>query len=160
MSPPIHPLTSSQGAVFLINSRQGYFSCVLHPCGLRKALYRRYGRFFAEFLGDISLVRLGLLALTTCVGLRYGLLIINLRSFSWKRALQTLLCRSSRLSYCLDLHLSNRADLPTRYPYSTNIKSINVLCILHFVTPSNINRCRNINLLSIGCGFRHSLRPD
>ena len=31
-----------------------------------------YGRFFAEFLEDLSLVRLGLLALITCVGLRYG----------------------------------------------------------------------------------------
>ena len=39
---------------------------------LGQALYRRYGRFFAEFLGDLSLVRLGLLDLTTCVGLRYG----------------------------------------------------------------------------------------
>ena len=46
-----------------------------------------YGRFFAEFLEDISLVRLGLLDLTTCVGLRYGLIISNLRRFSWKRAL-------------------------------------------------------------------------
>jgi hypothetical protein len=45
-----------------------------------------YGRFFAEFLEDLSLVRLGLLALNTCVGLRYGLHIDERRSFSWKRA--------------------------------------------------------------------------
>ena len=38
-----------------------------------QALLLTYGRFFAEFLGDLSLVRLGLLALNTCVGLRYGL---------------------------------------------------------------------------------------
>ena len=31
-----------------------------------------YGRFFAEFLEDLSLVRLSLLDSTTCVGLRYG----------------------------------------------------------------------------------------
>ena len=37
-----------------------------------KALFRSYGRLFAEFLGGQSLVRLGLLDLTTCVGLRYG----------------------------------------------------------------------------------------
>ena len=37
-----------------------------------QALSLTYGRFFAEFLEDISLVRLGLLDLTTCVGLRYG----------------------------------------------------------------------------------------
>ena len=53
----------------------------------RKALFRSYGCFFAEFLGDHSLVRLGLLDLITCVGLRYGLHLDNLRSFSWKRAL-------------------------------------------------------------------------
>jgi len=57
-------------------------------CG--QALSRSYGCFFAEFLGEHSLVRLGLLDLTTCVGLRYGFLIFNLRSFSWKRALPNL----------------------------------------------------------------------
>ena len=46
-----------------------------------------YGRFFAEFLGDLSLVRLALLELNTCVGLRYGPHIVMLRGFSWKRAL-------------------------------------------------------------------------
>ena len=45
-----------------------------------------YSRFFAEFLEDLSLVRLGLLALNTCVGLRYGSYVVMLRSFSWKRA--------------------------------------------------------------------------
>ena len=47
------------------------FSCGLACAG--QTLSRSYGRFFAEFLGDLSLVRLGLLALNTCVGLRYGL---------------------------------------------------------------------------------------
>ena len=37
-----------------------------------QALSLTYGRFFAEFLEDILLVRLGLLDLITCVGLRYG----------------------------------------------------------------------------------------
>ena len=32
-SPPIHPLTSSQGAVFLINSWQTFFSCGRHKDG-------------------------------------------------------------------------------------------------------------------------------
>jgi len=36
-----------------------------------------YGRFFAEFLKDESLVPLGLLDLSTCVGLRYGDLMHN-----------------------------------------------------------------------------------
>ena len=58
--------------MFLLNSRQEIFRCGLSPEGLRQALSRSYGRFFAEFLKDLSLVRLGLLDLTTCVGLRYG----------------------------------------------------------------------------------------
>ncbi len=37
-----------------------------------QALSLTYGRFFAEFLEEQSLVRLSLLDLTTCVGLRYG----------------------------------------------------------------------------------------
>ena len=37
-----------------------------------QAIFRSYGRFFAEFLGAHSLVRLALLELHTCVGLRYG----------------------------------------------------------------------------------------
>ena len=39
-----------------------------------QALSLTYGRFFAEFLGENSLVRLGLLDPITCVGLRYGFL--------------------------------------------------------------------------------------
>ena len=42
-----------------------------------QALSLSYGRFFAEFLNDESLVPLGLLALSTSVGLRYGSHILN-----------------------------------------------------------------------------------
>ena len=55
-----------------------------------QALSRSYGCFFAEFLGDHSLVRLGLLDLITCVGLRYGFHKFKFREFSWKRALYNL----------------------------------------------------------------------
>lgn len=68
--------------MFLVNSRQGIFRCGPDCSG--QALYRRYGRFFAEFLGEHSLVRLGLLDLITCGGLRYGRTHIVLRSFSRK----------------------------------------------------------------------------
>ena len=47
-----------------------------------RTLFRSYGRCFAEFLKDLSLVRLGLLDLNTCVGLRYGYHMLKLRSFS------------------------------------------------------------------------------
>ena len=71
MSPPILPLTSLQGAVFLVNSWQENFNCGPDFTS-GQALSLTYGRFFAEFLEDILLVRLGLLDLTTCVGVRYG----------------------------------------------------------------------------------------
>jgi hypothetical protein len=37
-----------------------------------QTLSRSYGRCIAEFLNEESLVHLGLLDLSTCVGLRYG----------------------------------------------------------------------------------------
>ena len=46
-----------------------------------KTLFRSYSRFFAEFLEDLSLVRLGLLDLITCVGFRYGFRMYNLEVF-------------------------------------------------------------------------------
>ena len=56
--------------MFLVNSWQKIFSC--GPSCEGQALLRTYGRFFAEFLEDLSLVRLSLLDLNTCVGFRYG----------------------------------------------------------------------------------------
>ena len=69
-----------------------------------RALLLTYGRFFAEFLEEPSLVRLGLLDLTTCVGLRYGLTAVNLRSFSRKARLGNFLRRSGAfpLHRCLN----------------------------------------------------------
>jgi len=63
--------------VFLVNSWQRDFRCgpLLSYLAITKrgqALSLTYGRFFAEFLRGKSLVPLGLLALSTCVGLRYG----------------------------------------------------------------------------------------
>jgi len=54
----------------------------------REALLLTYGRFFAEFLNEKSLVPLRLLASSTCVGLRYGSYAVKLRSFS-RKALQS-----------------------------------------------------------------------
>ena len=58
----------------IANIIRGYSYPVLRT---GQALYRRYGRFFAEFLKDESLVPLGLLALSTCVGFRYGFRLLN-----------------------------------------------------------------------------------
>ena len=70
------------------------------PKGVGQALFRRYGRFFAEFLEDLSLVRLGLLDLTTCVGLWYGLTVLMLRGFSWDALHLHLSTRGSKFSHC------------------------------------------------------------
>ena len=48
-----------------------------HPKVPGQTLSLSYGRFFAEFLEDLSLVRLSLLDSTTCVGLRYGIVMFN-----------------------------------------------------------------------------------
>lgn len=50
-----------------------------------QSLFRSYGRFFAEFLSEGSLVGLGLLDPSTCVGLRYGRQQRKLISFSGQR---------------------------------------------------------------------------
>ena len=47
-----------------------------------QSLFRSYGRFFAEFLSEGSLVGLGLLDPSTGVGLRYGRQKLKLISFS------------------------------------------------------------------------------
>ncbi len=81
-----HPLyillRVEQGAVFLVNSRQRDFRC--GPTCVGQALLRTYGRFFAEFLKDDSLVPLRLLASPTSVGLRYGDRALALLRFSRK----------------------------------------------------------------------------
>ncbi len=71
--------------MFLVNSRQANFRCA-RACAkqTREAISRSYGRLFAEFLGELSPVRLGLLDHPTCVGLRYGRYFIKLRGFSRK----------------------------------------------------------------------------
>jgi hypothetical protein len=114
VSPPIHPLASSQGAVFLINSCQRYFRCGPFNKLKGQALFQSYGCFFAEFLEDLSLVRLGLLDLITCVGLRYGFYCINLRYFSWKRALYNLQRRTPAFKFRLDVALTRLSGFSWR----------------------------------------------
>ncbi len=65
--------------MFLINSRQRYFRCGL-SCE-RQALSLTYGRFFAEFLNEDSLVPLRILSSPTSVGLRYDVHNLNLEVF-------------------------------------------------------------------------------
>ncbi len=89
----VTPYTSScefAGSCVFVKQLPGKLSLRPHVFRRGQALSRSYGRFFAEFLKGLSLVRLGLLDLTTCVGLRYGTTVHcplrGPRSFSWKRA--------------------------------------------------------------------------
>jgi len=54
------PFWGLQGAVFLVNSRQGNIRCA--PIYIGEALSRSYDRLFAEFLGQESPIGLGTLA--------------------------------------------------------------------------------------------------
>lgn len=77
-----------------------------------------YGRFFAEFLEDLSLVRLSLLDSTTCVGLRYGTIMLNPNEVFLGSVLLTI---SSAEASNLDspraiatrIYLSNTLNAPT-----------------------------------------------
>ena len=82
--------------MFLLNSRQRSFAAA-HALLRGQALSLSYGRFFAEFLNEESLVPLRLLASPTSVGLRYGFVVSNLRGFSGKRAQLTWQSKNSTL---------------------------------------------------------------
>jgi hypothetical protein len=74
------------GSCVFVKQSAGNLSLRPPYIAIGQALSLSYGRFFAEFLEDLSLVRLSLLDSTTCVGLRYGTITFMLRSFSRKRA--------------------------------------------------------------------------
>ena len=73
--------------MFLLNSRLGHFTATIFS-STRKGLHLtmalllpKLRSHFAEFLNMISLKRLGIFYLSTCVGLGYGLLMLNLEGF-------------------------------------------------------------------------------
>ena len=78
---PILPLSSSQTPMFLINSRLALFTA----SSLKEPLLPKLRGYFAEFLSEGSLVRLGIFYQPTCVGLRYGYIHNSLRGFSRQR---------------------------------------------------------------------------
>lgn len=77
----VTPYTSScefAGSCVFDKQSAGNLSLRPHyPKAARRTLSLSYGRYFAEFLEDLSLVRLSLLDSTTCVGLRYGTVMLN-----------------------------------------------------------------------------------
>lgn len=53
-------LPIKQGPVFLLNSRQGYVCCS-PDLSSGQSIFQSYGRFFAEFLNEVSPIDLGAL---------------------------------------------------------------------------------------------------
>ena len=86
-----------------------------------QSLFRSYGRFFAEFLSEGSLVGLGLLDPSTGVGLRYGRQQHKLTSFSSHRFTQN---RNSE-EY---LSLNSRSREPWTAITMKPLRSHNVNC--------------------------------
>ena len=73
--------------MFLVNSRLGLVSATLNAFEVNSNTHQvplipKLRGYFAEFLHHDSLDRLGILYLSTCVGLGYGPLITRSRSFS------------------------------------------------------------------------------
>ena len=131
----------------------------------RQALSRSYGRFFAEFLGDLSFVRLALLELTTCVGLRYGFV-----AFSAKGGLEVFLGRQLFRIYppCGE-HFRSSFDSPLKADFRIFLETVfeartsNPIMCPKYLSSSlrrNAPKSWNINHVSIRFGFRHPLRPD
>jgi hypothetical protein len=83
----IHRLATSHAPVFLVNSRFPLVSATgsrfqrkaVH--GMPAPLLPKLRGYFAEFLNHSYLVRLGMLYLTTCVGLGYGPCACSLEAF-------------------------------------------------------------------------------
>ena len=74
MSHRIRRLAPLHNAVFLLNSRLGQFTAATNVA----LLIPKLRSHFAEFLDQVSLLRLGILYPPTCVGLRYGVRLFGL----------------------------------------------------------------------------------
>ena len=111
--------------MFLVNSRFPLVSAArsssgsksLHPT--RAILLPKLRMYFAEFLHQSSLDRLGILYLTTCVGLGYGHRANSPLSFSRQHGISDFACigSASRLGVLQATLIANRLHA---YPRTTN----------------------------------------
>ena len=120
--------------MFLLNSCQAYFSC--GPSCEGQALFRSYGCFFAEFLGELSLVRLALLELTTCVGLRYGSYIYKFRDFSRRFSLLHSSGFRLKFTYFCEISLKIESRIFLELATKARTQILNAHNITHPVIPS------------------------
>ena len=104
--------------MFLVNSRLGLVSATLNAFGAspythQVPLIPKLRGYFAEFLHHDSLDRLGILYLSTCVGLGYGRLTTRSRSFSRQHRITH---TAKHVLQCHQLSATRHADLPTCRP--------------------------------------------
>ena len=106
--------------MFLVNSRYRHFSATLLGSAskllhlMRAHLLPRLRCYFAEFLNQGSLKRLGILSLPTCVGLWYDHLVISLEAFLGSMGSISLFPKTGSSSL---LSLYERTDFPILSAY-------------------------------------------
>ena len=104
--------------MFLVNSRLGLVSATLNASNSNSVvtcqvpLIPKLRGYFAEFLHHDSLDRLGILYLSTCVGLGYGRLISRSRSFSRQHRITLTTPRCGHIMS----QASRSTDLPILHP--------------------------------------------
>ena len=123
-------------------------------CGPPKwaPLFPKLRGHFAEFLNNASPVGLRILSSSTCVGLRYGLLMHYSGFSRHTDSAPSLLLFAPRHVFALSGDL-----IPDSYPAWTGISSPAAL-IRMCPRSSDIKRCRNLNRLSISYAFLPHLR--
>ena len=82
---------------------------------MRAHLLPKLRCYFAEFLNQGSLKRLGILSPPTCVGFRYDHLNISFRGFSWQHGISQFIPLSQIL--ITSRHLYKNADFPALSAY-------------------------------------------
>ncbi len=111
--------------MFLVNSRFPLVSAALSSSGRedrhpdRAILLPKLRMYFAEFLHHSSPDRLGILYLSTCVGLGYGQRVSSPLSFSWQHGISDFVWydSASRLEVVLATLIANPLHA---YPRTTN----------------------------------------
>ena len=122
--------------MFLINSRQRYFRC--GPTCVGQALLLTYGRFFAEFLNEDSLVPLRILSSPTSVGLRYDAHVLNLEDFLGRLFRCIALGKPKTYRIARDSTLKSAARICLDYiAYLPKRQTIKAHSIISSVSPSH-----------------------
>ena len=153
--------------MFLINSRYPLFTAAIASFRERATSPAMAGLLaslrpqFAEFLNWSSSTRLRILSSSTCVGLRYGLAIIFLRSFSGKHRITGLAkppkeLRSGITSQAYGVRIFLHATLRA---YTTTTKRVaHATFLRHSIGQTMMSKYGNINPLPIDYAFRPRLR--